>query len=139
MKTRTIAFVMLLALAAWLPTAAQQNGAPSAATPQTQGQAGAAKTADKSACACCEQKKAQGKGETAKSMSCCEGKDMTCCKKDNKDNQTAMNCCAGKDGKQCATKDGKGCCGKDAMACNTKDGKQCCAGHSACSHHNSQS
>lgn len=72
-------------------------------------------------------------------MSCCEGKDMTCCKQDNKDNQTALNCCAGKNGKQCATKDGKGCCGKDAMACNTKDGKQCCAGHSACSHHNSQS
>jgi hypothetical protein len=143
MKTRMIAILMILAVAAWIPTTAQQNTAPQPAAQQVQAPSAPAdsgKNAGKNGCACCQEKKDQNKGsEAAKSMSCCEGKEMTCCKKDSNDKQTAMNCCAGKDGKQCAKKDGKGCCGKDAMACNSKDGRDCCAGHAMCSHGSAQS
>ena len=143
MKTRMIGIVMTLALVAWLPTAAQQNPAPPAAAQQAQAQgapADSAKSADK--CACCQPKAEQDKGSAAsKTMACCEGKEMACCKKEGKDQQhTAMNCCSGKGAKQCSAKKGKDCCGKDAMACNgSKDGKNCCAGHTMCSHSNSQS
>lgn len=135
MKIRTIAVMLILALAAWLPLMAQQPAAPQTNAPQAQ---------DKNACTGCEHMK-DGK-DASKGMACCQGKDSSCCKKDGKDSQSAMNCCAGKDGAQCA-KDGKGCCGKDAkqgcchnaMASDAKNGKQCCAGHGCCAHNGSQS
>jgi hypothetical protein len=134
MKIRTISAMLILAVAGWLPLMAQQ-----AAAPQT----GAAQAQDKNTCACCEHMK-NGK-DASKAMTCCEGKDASCCKKDGKEKQSAMNCCAGKDNAECA-KDGKDCCGKGAKACchnamasNAKDGKQCCAGHGCCAHNGSQS
>ena len=159
MKFRIVANVLILSLAAWLPGAAQQSATPQPAPQQTPGSpvpADTGKAAGKSGCACCEHMKDHGKETTgdhasktccpgkedqaAKSMSCCDGKEMACCKKDGKGNQTAMSCCTGKDGKMCATKGGKDCCAKDAMACNGKDGKNCCAGQGhACSHGTSQS
>jgi hypothetical protein len=143
MKSRMIASVLLLTLAAWLPAAARQNASPAPSD--------AGKAPPKAGCVCCDHMKDHGKevtgdhgskaccpakeGQVAKSMPCCDGKEMAGSKKDGKDSQTAMNCCAGKEGKMCATKDAKDCCGKDAMACNRKDGKNCCAGHGhACSH-----
>jgi len=149
MKIRMIAVVLILAVAAWLPATAQQSATPPA-------QAESAKPAAKSACACCEHAKDQGKeatgdhasmaccpgkeGEAAKSASCCDGKEMACCKKEGKDNQTAMNCCGSKVGKMCASKNMKECCGRDAMAGKGKDGKNCCAGPGhACSHGATQS
>ena len=144
MKLRMIAIALLLALAAWLPAMARQAGAvPQAQAPVAQDDS--AKSSDKSPCACCAQRKDQKDTSTSKAT-CCDGKDMACCKKDSKDTASAMKCCAGKDMKQCAAKDGKGCCGKDAkgccgknaMACNSKNGKHCCAGHS-CMHGDAQS
>ncbi|HTZ48891.1 MAG TPA: hypothetical protein VMH20_14965 [Verrucomicrobiae bacterium] len=125
------AIFAILSLAAWLPVMSQQAPLPAPAAPAT-----------KSNCTCCDHQKAQGdQADAGKGISCCQGKDMACCKKD-KDSKSAMNCCSGKDAKQCA-KDGKGCCGKaeksccgkDAMACNSsKNGKGCCGGDSTCCH-----
>ena len=136
MKTRTIAVMWILALAAWLPLAAQQTATPATNAPQGQ---------DQNPCACCDHRKDQDK-DASKDMTCCRGKDSCCSKKDAKTSQAAMNCCAGKDGAQCA-KDGKDCCGKgakqgcchNAMASNAKDAKHCCAGHGCCARNASES
>ncbi|MGB7434898.1 MAG: hypothetical protein WBR26_27970 [Candidatus Acidiferrum sp.] len=141
MKTRTIVVTLILALLAWLPATAQQ-GTTNPATPQVQAPSAPADSGTapgKSGCACCDQMKNQDKGtQASNTMSCCHGKNATCCKSDSKDAQTAMNCCAGKSGKQCAAKNGKACCGKDATACNAKNGKDCCAAGEGCCHKASQ-
>ena len=129
MKLRILAVLLIVALAAWLPLAAQQS-----ATPQDSG-----KPTAKAACRCCCDKSQQDKDKTASTpghsaMGCCQSKDakdMACCGKDNKDAKASMDCCKGKDAKMCA-KDGKFCCGKDAVACNSKDAKNCCAKASDC-------
>ena len=139
MKIRMIAIALTLTLAAWLPLAAQQSAPAQPAAQQ------AAPTGDSgNGCACCQHMK---DGQASKNMSCCEGKDMDCCKKGGKGSQSAMNCCTGKDAKQCcgkdgqlcAKKDGKGCCGDQSAANNTKDAKHCCGGHQNCCHGSSQS
>jgi hypothetical protein len=138
MKVRTIAIGLIFTLAAWLPVMAQQTAAPQAAAAPTDG----AKSAEKSACACCTHTKDHGKAATGDHAlsSCCEGKDMACCKNGAKDNKSAATCCAGKDAKMCSKKDAKECCGKDTMVCNTKDAKNCCAGPAKeCCHGASQS
>ena len=141
MKSRMIALILMVTLAAWLPAVAQQ------AAPQDPG-----KTAAKPACDCCAQMDHQGKAATSEhsAMTCCQGKDakeMPCCNKDAKDGKdakVAMTCCNSKDGKDakmcatkdgkscCDSKDGKSCCGKDTAACNGKDGKNCCAAMKDC-------
>lgn len=84
MKTRMIAVLMILALAAWLPAVAQQ-AAPPASGQQAQTLASPANSAEPaaaSACACCDKPKDQSKN--AKAADCCAGAEMACSKKDSK-------------------------------------------------------
>ena len=129
MKMRMIAVALILAMSAWLPTVAQQSApAPSSST---EGTAQSDSGKPEKTAACC---RAHMKDQAA-TAKCCEGKDMSCCKK----NAECGKCCTGensqcaKDGKGCCGKDAKSCCGKNATACNTKNGKHCCGGH-GCAH-----
>ena len=134
MKFRMISVVLILSLAAWLPSAMAQQGAPA--------QPAAPSDSKSTAGSCCDHNHHQG--DAAKSCchdkgsaSCCKGKngeDMACCQERTKGDQSAMNCCKGKDGKMCAKnskgccagKDGKSCCGKDTAACNSSNDGPCC-------------
>jgi len=136
MKSRMFAVLVILALAAWLPLAAQQVPTPQSQTPAPSKDA--TKTEATAGCCCAGHMNHKDTSVSAKQdqapMYCCkskEGKIMACCDKDAK-NAKAADCCKGEEGKMCAAKDGKSCCGqgdaKNANACNSKDGKGCCGG-----------
>jgi hypothetical protein len=142
MKSRMIAVVLTLAVAAWLPAVAQQN-------PETQPSTATDSNAKQAGGTCCDHQHrdhscCHGKDAAANGKSCCEAKDgkpMACCKEHDQGAQAARNCCAGKDDKTCAKdgkdccfgKEGKSCCAKDAAAAGgTKGGKNCCGEGAHC-------
>jgi hypothetical protein len=128
MKIRSVAVLLILSLAAWLPTVAQQSSAPQPAAPT----ADSAKPSDKTACSCCQH--SEGNTPASKSaMSCCHDKDAKAAQ--------SSSCCEANDGKQmaCCKKDAQGksaecCAGKDAQMCakNAKNGDKPCCDQTTC-------
>lgn len=142
MKLRIISIGLILALTPGPPVLAQQNTPTSSSAPQAQAPPAATdsgKTVGKPACGCCGQNENRGKDtKSAKTLSCCENKQMGCSRKEAQNGRESLACCSGKEGKQCGKKEDKGCCGKQSMAGNSKDGKNCSAGHATCTHRASQ-
>lgn len=142
MKFRILAVLLIFAIAAWIPIAAQQS-ASAPATPQS-APAPPDPAKARPTCGCCSPdmsstNAARTEQHDHASMACRNGKssdEASCCKSKPGDGMTAMECCKDHDAKLCAAKDGKSCCdskdsksccGKDAVACNSKVGKDCCA------------
>jgi hypothetical protein len=122
MKLRLIAVLLMLSLAAWLPTVAQQSPAPQPAAPATD----SAKPSDKAACSCCQHSDAHAQAN--KSAECCAGKDAQMCAKNAKngdkpccDKTTCKSCCEKASASNTAAANSNSCCAAaNHNCCHTK-------------------